>query len=329
MIPAELTGYLKKNMNNLVPEFREKWEKQGFKTNDTWQHCFGDDKGTEEIFQAWYYATYANEVARAGKLEYDLPMFVNAALPRPGKLPGQYPSAGPLPHLMDIWQAAAPEIDMLVPDFYNPNTKYWCDLYNRNGNTLFIPEMQFDRTCAAKAFFIIGHYNALGFSPFSIESDNPASVTLSRSYRVLEQLIPIIAGNTWTHMDGVLLDKQNPKMQLTMGRYRLVVTHYSTLPWSSELKDSVWSTTGGIIMQTGPDEFLVAGSGLVVSFENSDANLVTNIASADEVNYTLGKEIKGRRMNGDQDHQGRHVRFDVTEWGIQKVRLYNSPASVD
>jgi hypothetical protein len=27
-------------------------------------------------------------------------------------------------------------------------------------------------------------------------------------------------------------------------------------------------------------------------------------------------------MNGDQDHQGRHLRIPVGEYGIQRIRLY-------
>jgi beta-galactosidase GanA len=79
----------------------------------------GSSLATDEIFQAYYYASYVNEVAKAGKAMYNLPMYVNAALNRPGALPGDYPSAGPLPQVMDIWQFAAPAIDMLSPDFYN------------------------------------------------------------------------------------------------------------------------------------------------------------------------------------------------------------------
>lgn len=327
-IPAELSGYLQKNKNGLVPELKTRWEQQGFKTNDTWKNTFGEGLATDEIFQAWYYAKYANEVAAAGKKEYDLPMFVNAALPRPGKLPGQYPSAGPLPHLMDIWQAAAPSIDMLSPDFYNPDTKYWCDLYDRNNNRLFVPEMRFDETCGAKAFFIIGHYKAIGFSPFSIEEEHKASIPLQKSYDVLQQLSPVIAEKKWGNMDGYLLDKINRYSQTLMGKYKVSVSHYNTMSWASEAKDSVWTTTGGIVMQTSPDEFIVAGTGLVVTFEDTDTNFVTNIAAADEVSYNEGKEIKGRRMNGDEDHQGRHIRFPVGEWGIQKVKLYRSPAVI-
>jgi hypothetical protein len=328
-VPAELMNYLKENQHNLVPEFGQKWAAAGFKVNDTWRNIFGEGVATDEIFQAWYYAKYTNEVTLAGKKEYNLPMYVNAALPRPGKLPGQYPSAGPLPHLMDVWQAGAPALDMLSPDFYNPDTKYWCDLYTRNGNVLFVPEMQFDKAAAAKAFFIIGHYKALGFSPFSIESDNTASVPLTKTYDLLQQLSPLIAGRQWLSMDGFMLDKQNKKIVTKMGQYQLAVSHDATLSWSPEAKDSVWSTTGGIILQTAPDEFIIAGTGLVVTFENTDRNVVTNIAAADEVQYINGNETKSRRMNGDQDHQGRHIRFSVGEWGIQKVKLYNSPAKIE
>ena len=196
-LPAELINYLQKNKSTLVPELKDKWQQQGFKINETWENTFGKGVATQEIFQAWYYAKFANEVTLAGKKEYDLPMFVNAALPRPGKLPGQYPSAGPLPHLMDIWQAGAPALDMLSPDFYNPDTRYWCDLYTRNNNTLFIPEIHFDKTTAAKAFFTIGHYKSLGFSPFSIESENKSSEALGKSYEVLQQLSPFIVNKQW------------------------------------------------------------------------------------------------------------------------------------
>jgi beta-galactosidase GanA len=191
-IPRELGDYLKKNADRLMPELRKKWMDNGGKTDVPWESVFGQGIATEEIFQAWYYARYANAVAAAGKKEYDLPMYVNAALPWPGAVPGRFPSGGPLPHLMDIWKAAAPAIDILSPDFYNPNTQYWCDLYVRGQNPLFIPEMRFDRSVAAKVFFVIGHYRALGFSPFSIESESDAAAPLGRSYAVLGQLAPLI-----------------------------------------------------------------------------------------------------------------------------------------
>ncbi len=162
----------------------------------------------------------------AGKAIHPLPMFVNAALIRPGRKPGTgYPSAGPLPHIMDVWKAGAPNIDFLSPDFYFPNIAYWCDLYTRQGNPLFIPEHRFDNTVAAKALFTIGHYESLGFSPFSIDSkEKPEEEDLAKVYTMLAQLTPLI---TEKHgqgkMDGILLDKDKQETSLTFGSYELVV----------------------------------------------------------------------------------------------------------
>ena len=84
---------------------------------------------------AWHFARYAEAVAAAGKREYALPMFVNAALIRPGHQPGQYPSGGPLPHLVDVWRAAAPSIDFLAPDIYFQNFVEWARRYTRLGQS--------------------------------------------------------------------------------------------------------------------------------------------------------------------------------------------------
>jgi hypothetical protein len=35
-----------------------------------------------------------------------------------------------------------------------------------------------------------------------------------------------------------------------------------------------------------------------------------------------GEFVPGRRMNGDQSHQGRHLRIRSGQWGIQRLRLY-------
>src|SRR3989304_8841843 len=170
-VPPEFIKYFKKNKGKLVPEFKDVWAKNGYKESGSWEEIFGNGLHTDEIFMAWYYSKFTNTIVEAGKVIYPLPMFVNAALNRPGRSPGEgYPSAGPLPHLMDIWKAGGPSIDFLSPDFYFPNIKHWSDLYTRQENPLFIPEHRFDSTAAAKAAFVFGHYEAIGFSPFSIES---------------------------------------------------------------------------------------------------------------------------------------------------------------
>ena len=94
-IPEQLLSYLQKNKDNLVPELDSLWQANGNKASGTWEEVFGRSLSTDEIFLAWHYARFANEIAAAGKSVYNLPMYVNAALNHPGWKPGQYPSAGP------------------------------------------------------------------------------------------------------------------------------------------------------------------------------------------------------------------------------------------
>ena len=74
--------YLQQHKDTLIPEFRQVWEAAGFKTSGTWEEVFGKGAATDEIFMAWNYARYIGRVAEAGKAEYPMPMFVNAALLR-------------------------------------------------------------------------------------------------------------------------------------------------------------------------------------------------------------------------------------------------------
>ena len=104
-----------------------------------WEEVFGNDLVTHDLFMAWHYAKYIGKMVEAGKAEYDLPMFVNAALIRTSYAPGQYNSGGPLPHSSDIWRAGGPQIDFLAPDIYF-NFKEWSDKYVQSGNPLFVPE---------------------------------------------------------------------------------------------------------------------------------------------------------------------------------------------
>ncbi len=323
--PAQLIQYLQKNKTTLAPAVAEAWKKEGYKTKGTWEQIFGKGLATDEIFIAWHFAVFTNKVTEAGKKVYALPMFVNAALNRPNVKPGDYPSGGPLPHLIDIWKAAAPAVDFLSPDFYNPDFKYWNDLYTRKDNPLFIPEIRFEPSVAAKVFYAIGHYHAIGFSPFSIESTNtPEEEPLTKSYEILAQLTPLITAHQGKNtMDGVLLDQNYPADSISFGEYIFTINHDYTLGWSPKAKEDQWPQTGGLIIQTAPDEFVVAGTGIVVTFSsNKNDKGRVGILNIEEGEYINGKWTPGRTMNGDQSHQGRHLRFATGDFGIQKLTLY-------
>jgi len=323
-VPAALLTYMQRERKSLKPEFAALWQRQGSKTKGNWEEVFGKSLATDEIFQAWHYATFTNALAAAGKAVYPLPMYVNAALNRPGVLPGKYPSAGPLPHLMDVWLAGAPVIDILAPDFYNPDFKHWCDLYTRGGNPLFIPEHRFEDGVEAKAFFAFGNYNCLAFSPFAIEgSDTLKGAPIGKAYELLQQMTPLItkyqpAGQT----RGFLLYKDSAASVTTLGDYRFTAKHEYTLGWSLGAKKPDWTPGGALVVAVAPDEFYVVGTGVVLTVEPTAKGKRAGYLSVDEGEFKDGKWMPGRRMNGDQDHQGRHIRIPGEEYGIQHVKLY-------
>jgi hypothetical protein len=218
---------------------------------------------------AWYFSKFTNKVAKAGKDSYAIPMFVNAALNAAEKKPGEYPSAGPLPHVMDVWKAGGNAVDFLSPDFYNPLFKHWNDLFTRQGDPLFIPEHKFDKTAPFKGLYAIGHYEAIGFSPFSIESvDDAKKEPLGRIYDLIRQLTPVIEANKGLHkIDGVLLDKENQSQVIQLGDYEFTFKHDYTLNWSDGAKEATWPMTSAIIIEIAPNEFYIAGSGIVATFK--------------------------------------------------------------
>lgn len=328
-VPKELMDYLVKNKHALVPEFYKVWEVNGFKTHGTWEEIFGKGLHTDEIFMAWYFAQYTDEITSAGKEIYPLPMFVNAALNRPGWEPGRYPSAGPLPHLMEVWKAGGKSIDFLTPDFYNPDFKHWNDLYTRQNDPLFVPEHRFDNTVAAKALFTIGHYEGLGFSPFSIEQNPEEPFTLkeeklAKIYDVLLQVKPLIDANRGKNrIEGVLLDQDTKAVKFVLGDYEFTAAHTYNLGWEPNARSSEWEPSGAIIIQTGDSEFYFAGFGVSLTFKslkNPDARV--GILKTDRGEFKDGEWTVFRHLNGDQTHQGRHIRSFVEDVSVQRFSLY-------
>lgn len=324
-VPASLISYLQKNKENLVPEIRERWRDHGYQTKGNWETVFGKGVATDEIFMAYFYSLFANHVSDAGKKVYPIPTFVNAALNRPGREPGAYPSAGPLPHVMDIWKAGGNSLDILVPDFYNPDYKHWCDLYTRQGDPLLVPEHAFDATVAAKALFTFGHYEGLGFSPFHIEGNqNPSEEKLGSAYKIIGQLAPLLNKHRGSgKVKGVLLSKAIPETIIRLGAYEFSCKHEYTLSWNPGAKTDDWPLASVIIIQTGEDEFYVGGSGVVITSSLIDnKKKIVGLLKVDEGHFENGQWKVIRHMNGDQTHQGRHINISHRDFTIQRFTLY-------
>jgi hypothetical protein len=65
-----------------------------------------------------------------------------------------------------------------------PNFAEWCTWYHRAGNPMFIPETTGGATAEANVFYAVGQHDAIGFSPFGIDSWTDRDNDLGKSYRV-------------------------------------------------------------------------------------------------------------------------------------------------
>jgi beta-galactosidase GanA len=312
-----LTSYLKAHRDSLNPELRELWEKNGEKTSGTWAQVFGDTSRADEIFMAWHYARYVQAVAAKGKTAYDIPMYVNAWLGGEDVTPGDYPSGGAQPRVIDIWKAAGSAIDLYAPDLYATPFEGWCNRYHRADNPLLIPETNGGEAGAANMFYAFGEHAALGFSPFGIDGWNDKDDALGESYRVMEQLTPmLVEAQSKGEAHGFLLDKSHPSVEFNMNGYVVRVS-------LDEIFGRGTEKGFGLIMATGPDEFVGAGKSFRVSFSKRSSTSRVGLASVDEGKFEDGKWVAGRRLNGDENDQGSYWRFDSRAVKIEKAALYH------
>ena len=340
-VPAELVNYLVAHKDSLVSGMRRMWLEQGARTSGSWDELFGGGDAAAEVFAAWHYARFADQLAEAGKAAYPIPMYVNVALNRPGRIPGEYPSGGPLPHLLDVWKAGGPHLDFLAPDIYFSSFVDIVNGYKRPDNVLFIPEAHNSNNPSgpANAFYAIGQLDALGFSPFSIDSVDKEPGPLKDAYGVLQQLKPYILDAQGTDRMVGFKPRQlyddtlvyEPDIR-EVGPYRFTIAYadiqkpaaHPGADASQPGTTAAIAAAGGMIIQIGPEEYLVAGQGVTVTFKpKAGGAALAGIDSAFEGEFdSTGKWVPGRLLNGDQTHQGRHIRLEAGKWQIQRIKLY-------
>lgn len=332
-VPKELMDYLVEHKDNLFPDLFRVWAKNGFKTSGSWENVFGKSEFrgdrekwkyysyfTEELFMAWNYARYIGQVAASGKREYPLPMYVNAWLKQSSTAwPGRYPSGGPLPQVIDIWRAAAPSIDFIAPDIYIDEFKWVCEEFTRSSNPLFIPETRGGKIGAMRAFFAIGEFNAGLFAPFGIDDElNDENALLKETYAVLQNMSPIILDNQGMGtMRGMLTDAKSPVQLFELGEYK-IEARFSGGGRSS--------AGGGLIIQTGQQEYIAAGKDLDIFFIPKNDSLRIAVDAVDEGLFEGEKWIPERRLNGDEVHastwSGTGLKLPGGKISIQKISLY-------
>jgi hypothetical protein len=219
--------------------------------------------------------------------------------------------------VIDVWRAAGTAIDFYAPDLYATNFEEWCSRFHRNGNPLYMPETRGLAPGAANVFYALGEDAGLGFSPFGIDSEAGESDPLAESYKAIAAVAPLLLEHQAKgDMHGFLLDRERSSVDFAMNGYTLHVS-----------LDSIFGNTVesgyGLIMADGKDGFLGVGKGFRVTFASDAASgPQVGIGAVDEGRFVDGKWIAGRRLNGDENDQGTHWRFDSHEVRTEKVTLY-------
>jgi beta-galactosidase GanA len=283
-----------------------------------WSAVFGPN--ADEYFHAWSVACYIGQVAAAGKAEYPLPMYVNAALRdplTPGPA-GTYESGGATDNVLWIWKVAAPAIDVLAPDIYqNDSARYRkvLELYSRPDNALLVPETGSSPEQARMCFAALGH-GTVGWSPFGLDytkyaneplgaprvtEDTLAPVALD--YKILGPIMREVARlNFEGKLQAVAEEKGEPVQTLDFGNWQAVVSFGVTRNGSP--KGNTELIGRALIAKIGENEFLVTGTFCRVDFKAISGGQ-RDFLRVEEGGYEGGAWHPFYIWNGDE-----------TDWGL-------------
>jgi hypothetical protein len=282
----------------------------------SWQQVFGND--ADEYFHAWSVARFIGQVAAAGKAEYPLPMYVNAALRDPLSHPSAttYESGGPTDNVIPIWKAAAPAIDLLAPDIYLSGSERILkviDLYDRPDNTLFVPEFASSPDRVKYLYEVIAR-GGIGFSPFGID-DNGRGATETQ---IAERLAPFAQEYAMAapmmrqlakwgfegKIKGVVEREDSAEQIIDLGAWQAIVSFGGGRGNAPQVNSRPIGKA--MIVKLDENKFILIGTGCHFTFRpaGNNANRAWQYLRVEEGRYENGT-FKGLRiLNGDE-----------TDWG--------------
>jgi Domain of unknown function (DUF5597)/Beta-galactosidase len=291
-------------------------------SDGSWQKVFGDR--ADEYFQAWSVARFVGQVAAAGKKEYPLPLYVNAALRDPLTNPSanSYESGGPTDNVIPIWKVAAPAIDLLAPDIYLPESEKILkviELYGRPDNALFIPEISSAGYNAKYLYKVIAR-GGIGFSPFGID-DNGLGETKAE---ISERLAPfaqeyIMAGHMmrelakWGYegkIQAVIEREDHTDQTINLGSWQAVIS-FGAGARDVSSKPNLQPTGKAMIVQLDENKFILIGTLCRITFHPvlSNSGKAWQYLKVEEGKFENDKFKFLRILNGDETDWG-GPRFD-------------------
>lgn len=303
----------------------------------TWAEVFRGD--ADELFQLYHQAHYLNEIAAAGKAEFDIPLYMNvwlsyppAELPeRRERIPGiQYPSGGAVQPWVGLWRALAPSINAIAPDIYGNDPGFVREVlaaYHRPDNPLLVPEIAKPDSFAKYDFLALGE-GALGVAPFGVDprgwnilGDVPASAH-ARNFALLAPMVREISKLNFEGKLKISVEESGEAQQeLDFGGWQATVSY--GYPQQDGRHPPGTSDQHGValVAQLGADEFLVTGVDASVSFHlpGRFPGMRMQILSAEEGSYDGGVWKPKRLWNGDETDRG--LQFHADDPVVVRVRL--------
>jgi hypothetical protein len=316
----------------------------------TWAKVFGPD--ADEDFAAYATAHYINEVAKAGKAEYPLPMYCNVWITYPvhalenrdrASAGQEYPSGGPQQQNIAIWKAAAPSIDALAPDFYSDDMGLFQEVvatYARKDNPLLIPETGLAKNFGRYFFYALGK-GAIGFSPFGVDytgwthgrqgQKRELPEGLADNYALIGPIEAQVAewnleGKLQTSVEEPGAARQVLHFASELGDIEAIVS-FGYPQRDGEMPPGTPDSHGrAIVAQTGPMEFVVTGFDASVSFRfdpvyGKTHNEQLEILRAEEGQFEHGEWAMERIWNGDQTDRG--LNFLPGNRSVVRIRLHS------
>lgn len=275
------------------------------------------------MFMAYHFAKYVEKVASVGRSQYPIPLYTNAAMNdvnaddirdfpfvAGGTVPGVYPSGGPVPTVLDIWQNFAPTIDFIGPDIYLGNYETACGHFQHLQQPLFIPEQRRDAYGARRAWTAFGSFQAIGVAPFGIDSQDPTDTAFATTYILLSKVSrQILAAQRQPssiygfHFDEVAADGKDAgtTISITMADWNLSIQ-----------RTFVFGRRGpgyGIIIHQGAGKFLLVGEGYQVAFKQPGKTFtgILAVRELDVADSASGNLEVFRKLNGDETQSGNAV----------------------
>ncbi|GGX79780.1 DUF5597 domain-containing protein [Pseudoduganella dura] len=300
------------------------------KASGTWKEVYGDY--ADQYFHTWAVANYIEQIARAGRAVYDLPMFVNNALRDPveplAPWKGNFASGGPTYDVLGIYEAAAPHIDVAGPDIYlheSDKVAKTLEQFLTKDNPLFVPEIGNSEDFARVAFAVFGK-GGIGFAPFGLDyfdfsnyplgakaTDKTMTAPFGQVYGAFRPMMREWA--KWgfegrTH--GVFEHDDRKPQEIALNGWKATVSFRQRQFGDSMAKNDPIEGTekpnGGLaIAQVADNEFIVVAQNARIKFDPSGRNdgKPSMYARVEEGQYDgKGKWVMERVWNGDQTDYG-------------------------